>query len=109
MLDPGSSGGAVGNDGALVNNLTDPCWLLDRAAHLLAHDPRPMRAALAPLGHRMADALSALRFQAQTCDEPLGHVASQAVTHLRLWPGPWPPSKRPSKLGLRAGSVMAPR
>ncbi len=87
MVDPGSTGGAVGGDGELANNLADPVWLLDRAAQLLHHDHQPTPAALAPLGRTLADALSALRYQAHACGEPLSLIASQTITHLRLWAG----------------------
>jgi len=87
LLDPGSTGGAVGNDGDLRNNLTDPCWLLDRAARLLHDDHSPSRAQLAPLGRSMADALSALRYWAQSCNEPLPPAASSVITQIRLWAG----------------------
>jgi len=87
MVDPGSTGGTIGGDSELTNNLSDPCWLLDRAAQLLHADHHPTRAALAPLGRTMADALSALRYHANACREPLGEVASQTITHLRLWAG----------------------
>jgi hypothetical protein len=86
-LDPGSTGGAVGNDDALQNNLTDPCWLLDRAAQLLHADHHPSRSALPQLGRTMADALSALRYWANSTGEPFGEVVSQTVTHLRFWAG----------------------
>jgi len=86
-VDPGSTGGAVGNDGDLANNLTDPCWLLDRAAQLLHADRHPTRAALAPLGRTMAETLSALRYHANACGEPLAEVVSLTITQLRLWAG----------------------
>ena len=107
MLDPGSTGGAVGNGGAPQHNLTDPCWLLDRATRLLHHDPRPVRAALAPLGRSMADALSALRYQAGTCGEPLGEVVSQTITHLRLWAGAVAAETEPRRGQHRQGAALS--
>lgn len=87
MLDPGSTGGAVGNDGALANNLTDPCWLLHRAARLLHDEQRPMRSALAPLARAVAEALSAYRHYAQGCGEPPGEQVELAAVQLRLHAG----------------------
>jgi len=106
MVEQGSAGGTVCGDGELANNLTDPCWLLDRAAQLLHADHHPTRAALAPLGRTMADALSALRYQANACGEPLAAIASQTITHLRLWAGTVDAETERLRIGI--GEAKAP-
>lgn len=84
--DPGSTGGAVGDDGALGNSLTDPCWLLNRVAQLVQGDECSASKALPAIGDAMADALSALRHRASRCIDPLdAELVARMVTHLRLW------------------------
>lgn len=121
MLDPGSTGGAVGDDGALENNLTDPCWLLHRVAQLVQGDEGSSAMALPAVGHAMADALSALRHRASRCIDPLdAELVAGMVTHLRLWANlvtardaaveaRATQTRRDNASHLRTGGALAPR
>jgi len=77
----------VGGDGELANNLTDPRWLLDRAARLLREHRAPDDGTLALVAQSAADVLSAIRTAATACGEPAPDILSTALTALRLWAG----------------------
>jgi len=100
VVDPGSTGGAVGGDGELANNLTDPRWLLDRAARMLREHQEPDDGTLALVAESAADVLGAIRNAATASGEPTPDILSTALTALRLWAG-WRASDAARRAELR--------